>query len=147
MLFIQATAPTGWTKQTGFSSQALRVVDGSGGSTGGGSVKPGDTISLAHTHSISTGHVHAVGTHTHDQDTLLSGVGLNPPIGTRIVSADTDDVNVYLETSGSTTVRKLLPYTKTNPSQNSQSANSGAVASSLADIVFKYQDSIIAVKD
>ena len=34
-LFYQAAAPTGWTKLTGLNDYALRVVSGSGGSTGG----------------------------------------------------------------------------------------------------------------
>jgi hypothetical protein len=35
MLFLQAAAPTGWTKYTGWNDMALRVVNGSGGGTGG----------------------------------------------------------------------------------------------------------------
>ena len=35
MLFYQANAPTGWTKQTSQNNKALRVVSGSGGGTGG----------------------------------------------------------------------------------------------------------------
>ena len=35
MLFNQAAAPTGWTKQTDVNDAAVRVVSGSGGGTGG----------------------------------------------------------------------------------------------------------------
>ena len=35
MLFYQANAPTGWTKQTSQNNKALRVVSGTGGGTGG----------------------------------------------------------------------------------------------------------------
>lgn len=35
MLFNQASAPSGWTKQTSVDNAALRVVSGSGGGTGG----------------------------------------------------------------------------------------------------------------
>ena len=35
MVFYQANAPTGWTKQTSNNNKALRVVSGSGGGTGG----------------------------------------------------------------------------------------------------------------
>lgn len=35
MLFIQASAPVGWTKSTSYNDYALRIVSGSGGSTGG----------------------------------------------------------------------------------------------------------------
>ena len=34
-VFFQASAPTGWTKSTSYNDYALRVVSGSGGSTGG----------------------------------------------------------------------------------------------------------------
>lgn len=35
MLFIQAAAPTGWTKSTTLNDYALRIVSGTGGGTGG----------------------------------------------------------------------------------------------------------------
>ena len=35
MVFAQASAPTGWTKSTANNDKALRVVNGSGGGTGG----------------------------------------------------------------------------------------------------------------
>lgn len=35
MLFAQASAPTGWTKDTTHNDKALRVVSGSGGGSGG----------------------------------------------------------------------------------------------------------------
>ena len=35
MLFVQAAAPTGWTKSTTHNDKALRIVSGSGGGTGG----------------------------------------------------------------------------------------------------------------
>ena len=38
MLFIQAAAPTGWTKSTAHNDKALRIVSGSGGGSGGSNV-------------------------------------------------------------------------------------------------------------
>lgn len=35
MLFLQAAAPTGWTKSTTHDNKALRIVSGSGGGSGG----------------------------------------------------------------------------------------------------------------
>lgn len=35
MLFLQAAAPTGWTKSTTHNDKALRIVSGSGGGSGG----------------------------------------------------------------------------------------------------------------
>lgn len=67
MLFIQAAAPTGWTKSTTLNDYALRIVSGSGGGTGGSvafstalgasGTSGATTLSTgqmpAHTHSIS----------------------------------------------------------------------------------------------
>ena len=36
MLFVQNTAPTGWTKSTSFNDYTLRVVSGTTGGSGGG---------------------------------------------------------------------------------------------------------------
>lgn len=35
LLFIQAAAPSGWTKSTSYDNYALRIVSGTGGGTGG----------------------------------------------------------------------------------------------------------------
>jgi len=64
--FFQASAPTGWTQDTGNNNKALRVVSGTGGGTGGthGLTSP---PSLAHTHSTpSHSHSHSLsaGSHT-----------------------------------------------------------------------------------
>ena len=50
MLFAQASAPTGWTKQTGFDNRALRLVSGGSGGQGGGST----TFSTAFNSSRNT---------------------------------------------------------------------------------------------
>lgn len=69
MLFVQTTAPTGWTKSTTHNDKALRVVSGtasSGGTTAFSSVFAARTISTSnlpsHTH---TGTTSAVGDHSH----------------------------------------------------------------------------------
>ena len=61
MVFFQAAAPTGWTKQTGNDDAALRVVSGTGGGTGGADGY------AAHTHSTTS-----AGSHTH----VMSGIGV-----------------------------------------------------------------------
>ena len=43
MLFFQAAAPTGWTKQTTHNNKALRVVSGTGGG-GSGGTQPFTTV-------------------------------------------------------------------------------------------------------
>lgn len=69
MLFVQTTAPTGWTKSTTHNDKALRVVSGtasSGGTTAFSSVFAARTISTSnlpsHTH---TGTTSAEGNHQH----------------------------------------------------------------------------------
>ena len=66
MLFAQASAPTGWTKQTTHNDKSLRVVSGSGGGSGGvqafstlfgRTAVDGSSLSIAqlaaHSHSLS----------------------------------------------------------------------------------------------
>jgi hypothetical protein len=67
MLFAQATAPTGWTKDTTHNDKSLRVVSGTGGGSGGSvafstvfgrTAVDGSSLSIAqmaaHTHSYKT---------------------------------------------------------------------------------------------
>jgi hypothetical protein len=74
--FFQAAAPTGWTQDTDNDDKALRVVDGTGGGTGG--TDPLSTPpSTAHAHGTS-GHTLTTGqipAHTHTQKTGISGSG------------------------------------------------------------------------
>ena len=66
MMFVQTSAPTGWTKSTTHDNKALRVVSGaasSGGTTGFTSVFTSRTITTAnmpsHTHTLTDpGHTH-----------------------------------------------------------------------------------------
>lgn len=66
MLFIQSTAPTGWTKDTTHNNKALRIVSGvagSGGTTAFTSVFASRSITIdnmpSHSHGVSDpGHAH-----------------------------------------------------------------------------------------
>jgi len=68
MMFVQTSAPTGWTKSTTHDNKALRVVSGaasSGGTTGFTSVFAARTITTAnmpsHTHTLTDpGHTHGI---------------------------------------------------------------------------------------
>lgn len=75
MLFNQAAAPVGWTKETGWSNSTILVGDtyGSGGSDNPVSWSPGVSVDdhSAHTHSgpnhthIGSVHQHIMGAHNH----------------------------------------------------------------------------------
>lgn len=65
MVFFQASAPTGWTKQTTHNDKAIRIVSGTGGSSGGSSAFStvfGKTATDATTLTTSTipAHTHTV---------------------------------------------------------------------------------------
>jgi len=65
--FFQASAPTGWTQDTGNNDKVLRVVSGTGGGTGGSwDLSSGDTSSStgAHTHT-GPSHTHSTPSHSH----------------------------------------------------------------------------------
>jgi len=72
MMFVQTSAPTGWTKSTTHDNKALRVVSGtagSGGTTAFTSVFTSRTITTAnmptHTHTVTDpGHTHTASTGT-----------------------------------------------------------------------------------
>jgi hypothetical protein len=85
MLFVQTSAPTGWTKSTTHDNKALRVVSGtasSGGTTGFTSVFAARTITTSnmpsHTHGVTdAGHTHS-GLYLRNDG---SGTGLQSNIG------------------------------------------------------------------
>jgi len=64
MLFLEATAPAGWTRETAHNNKALRLVSGTGAGTGG-SVSFTDVFTsrgvplLQHSHVLSEGSGHA----------------------------------------------------------------------------------------
>ena len=72
MMFVQTSAPTGWTKSTTHDNKALRVVSGaasSGGTTAFTSVFTSRTITTAnmpsHTHTLTDpGHTHTITTNS-----------------------------------------------------------------------------------
>jgi hypothetical protein len=92
MLFVQTSAPTGWTKSTTHDNKALRIVSGaasSGGTTGFTSVFTARTITTsnmpAHTHGVTDpGHTHTFSSRGDDGVGGVIGygvVGYNADIG------------------------------------------------------------------
>ena len=81
MIFHQASAPTGWTKQTSINDSALRVVSGNTGGGTGGSVAfstlfaTGKTVSLSGNVGATTLTVAQMPSHNHVQTVPLGGGG------------------------------------------------------------------------
>ena len=69
--FFQASAPTGWTQDTGNNDKVLRVVSGTGGGTGGTHALTSPP-SLAHTHT-GPSHTHSVPSHGHSHSLSAAG--------------------------------------------------------------------------
>ena len=132
MLFVQTSAPTGWTKSTTHDNKALRVVSGSassGGTTGFTSVFTSRTITTAnmpsHTHTVTDpGHVHGTGNFLKNDGT-----------GT-----------VYLVNSGSG-AGSVINYTGTVPSATTGITIANAGSGTAMDFAVQYVDVIIATKD
>ena len=70
MVFVQASAPTGWTQDTTNNDKGLRVVSGSGGGAGGTHAFSSPP-STSHTHTGAS-HTHSTPNHSHSH-TLSAG--------------------------------------------------------------------------
>jgi hypothetical protein len=145
MLFVQSTAPTGWTKSTTHNNKALRVVSGTAG-TGGtvgfetafASQTPSGTVTItsvtgtAGAHTLSTAQMPA---HTH---TTRSG-------------KDNDNGSGYLEYGGAGT--NYYPATTSTGGGGSHShsfsfsSGSGTFSGTAINLDVQYVDVIIATKD
>lgn len=125
MLFAQAAAPTGWTKDTTHNNKALRVVSGTGGASGGSvafSTVFGRTAVDAS--SLSIGQLAA---HAHAAYIGVSGAGGGPYSG--IMD------NLSLETNRIS-----------GTAFSTASAGSGSTHSHGLDLRVQYVDVIICTK-
>ena len=175
MTFYQSAAPTGWTQNTDDNDKALRVVSGTGGSTGGThALTSPPSNSHTHTNTFSAA-AHTLSTaqlpsHTH------GGGALSPNLGTGRVTI-TAKAAINNQGSAQNYQRQGIPISKTIPFNNygylrnnnatnysnmsgpATSASgsgsshshtmSGSVASGDAGTVFSpsYIDVIVAAKD
>ena len=91
MLFIQASAPVGWTKLTTQNDKALRIVSGSTGGSAGGSL--GLSGGVSHTHEVAS-HDHAIQgaavAHKHETTTVENSTGQLAVIGGTLGNAATN---------------------------------------------------------
>jgi hypothetical protein len=128
MMFVQTSAPTGWTKSTTHDNKALRVVSGtasSGGTTAFTSVFTSRTITTAnmpsHTHTLTDpGHTHTV-------PFLSTGAGAAAGGGAYISPSPGSPTSTSSSTTGITI------------------ANAGS--GTAMDFAVQYVDVIIATKD
>lgn len=99
LCFYQASAPTGWTKQTIQNDKFLRVVSGTGGGTGGSWVLASEA---SHTHS-GPNHIHTVAAHNHQ---WVENSGDDTWASDGVTTRNFDTIN-NVATGGSTVVANL----------------------------------------
>ena len=90
MLFVQSTAPTGWTKQTTHNDKALRVVSGSVSS--GGSVAFSTAFADGLSANATTLSSTQIPSHTHNYSSwTASTIALGSSSGVRFAATGTTD--------------------------------------------------------
>ena len=151
MLFIQTSAPTGWTKSTTHNNKALRIVSGtagSGGTTAFTSVfasrTPAGSVSVSGSNSGGSVSSYTLTTtdmpsHTHNARQLGSNIGCGGGyvVGDGACSTVTDFVTKATGGGGSHS------HGFTNPSWSGSSSFTGTAM----DFAVQYVDAIIATKD
>lgn len=120
MLFVQASAPTGWTKSITHNDKALRIVSGSGGGSGGSSAfSTVHGITTTQAFTLTTGEMPS---HQHTVDRTASVASGGSTLG--LVNAGVGTSNVLSELAGS-----------------------GGSHSHNIDLRIQYVDAIICTKD
>ena len=124
MLFVQAAAPTGWTKQTTVNDAAIRVVSGTtGGGTGGTTAfstafVSNKSISLSGNVGATTLSVNQMPSHTHSYSQITSWNGWNgkndgndskPPVSGATGAAGGSQSHTH-SLSGTATVSLAVKY-------------------------------------
>jgi hypothetical protein len=125
MLFVQTTAPTGWTKSTTHDDKALRVVSGTagtGGSTAFTSVFASRTPSG--TVGATTLTEAQIPSHTHTLSIVTSGTTAATGAGTRI-----------------------MPGSSTTGATGGGGSHNHSFTGTAMDFAVQYVDVIIATKD
>ena len=124
MLFAQASAPTGWTKQTTHNDKSLRVVSGSGGGSGG--VQAFSTVFGRTAVDWSSLSIEQLAAHTHNVAVVLQNTA----------GASNNGVRGGSNTSGTGTVNNAAIATGSN-----------AAHSHGLDLRVQYVDVIICAKN
>ena len=132
MLFVQTSAPTGWTKSTTHDNKALRVVSGgasSGGTTAFTSVFTSRTITTAN-----------MPTHTHTATVTDPGHNHGSPYLTSSSGAS-------LGWTGSTGTYNYASAVTSTSTTGISVSNANAGSGTAMDFAVQYVDAIIATKD
>ena len=143
MLFVQTSAPTGWTKSTAHDNKALRLVSGTAGSGGSaafttafGTPSVSGSVSLSGTVGATTLSTAQLASHSHNVPFYSSnGEGPVQIIGSRINSFSPGALNISSGAAGS------------NSSHTHGFSGSGSLSSATAAINVQYVDVIIATKN
>ena len=142
MLFVQTSAPTGWTKSTTHDNKSLRVVSGTAGS--GGSVDfttafasqtPTGTVSVSGTVGSTTLTTSQIPSHTHPAYGGGSG-GTGAYASWSSVTATTNHASA-----------KVAAAEGGGGSHNHSFSGSGSFTGTAMDLTVKYVDVIIATKN
>lgn len=159
MLFAQAAAPTGWTKDSTTYDHALRLTSGTGGATAGTedfstvfAITATDTHALteaelpSHTHTITisdSGHTHSVTdpghAHTYER---IAGTGVLQLSGAGLFS----NTNTSFNTGSNTTGISIQSHTA-GITASASNTGSGTAHSHDINLKVKYYDLIRCTKD
>jgi len=139
MLFVQTSAPTGWTKSTAHNNKALRLVSGTAGSGGSaafttafGTPSVSGSVSLSGTVGATTLSTAQLASHSHGLpfpslfNGFASGVSRNSEGWASVVGTNS---------------------TGSNSSHTHGWSGSGSLSSATAAVNVQYVDVIIATKD
>lgn len=136
MIFGDSTLPSGWTHNTGRNDEVVRIVSGTGNTSGGSASIAGGSMAAvaAHDHTI---------THDHDVDTaFVSGAGqtINPshPAGDTVAQGGWN-----FATSGTLGAQNKARM----KTRGTNTANSGSGGGHTPTYNIKYRDYVSATKD
>jgi len=140
MLFVQTSAPTGWTKSTAHDNKALRLVSGTAGSGGSaafttafGTPSVSGSVSLSGTVGATTLSTAQLASHSHG----LPFPSVFNGFGSGVRPNSNDGYNNYAATNNA----------GSNSSHTHGFSGSGSLSSATTAINVAYVDVIIATKD
>ncbi len=151
-IFVQASAPQGWSSIIGPNDRMLRIVSGSGGGTGGLQTTSSG-VPLMHGHNLTptVDHTHSFPNHMH---ILTDGNSINAdsllPSNERSVQSDGAGGMVKNQSSGAATTRTVyLAATPSSGAGNTSAAgdHTHTLPSALVDLLFAYLDVIQCSKN